>query len=466
VATTKITKRIVDAAAPKTRLEGGPATGVAYIFDTEVRGFGLRVTPAGHRVYIVQYRVGGGRRGLKRRYVIGPHGSPWTPDTARNEARRILGEVAAGRDPAAARHTDRYAITVAELCRRYLTAAEKGLINGKRGKPKKASTLATDRGRIERHIRPLLGSRKVIDLTPADCAKFLRDVAAGKTAADIRRPPGDGAAPAEMTGGPVAGEAVTYSETIRRRGRVIVRGGRGTATRTMGLLGGMLTFAVSEGIRTDNPVREVERYAYRKRKVVLTPEQYRALGTALAEAEHDGENPKAVSAVWLIALTGCRRDEVVGLRRDEVDAMGHCFRLVDSKEGEGIRPVGAYALKVIERQPIEEDNEYVFPGDRNRKHFKGLPKAWVRIRDRVEGLRSLTLHGLRHAFASVANELGYTEATRAALLGHTGTGSQTGDYTHHLDNVLVAAADRVSSVIFARMTGAQAEVVSLPSRVA
>src|SRR5262245_5942133 len=160
---------------------GDPATGASYIFDTEVRGFGLRVTSAGHRAYIVQYRVGGGRRGLKRRYVIGPHGSPWTPDTARKEARRILGEVAAGRDPAAARRADRYAITVAELCHRYLAATEKGLINGKRGRPKKASTLATDRGRIERHIKPLLGSRKVIDLTPADCARFLRDVAAGKT---------------------------------------------------------------------------------------------------------------------------------------------------------------------------------------------------------------------------------------------------------------------------------------------
>ena len=99
---------------------------------------------------------------------------------------------------------------------------------------------------------------------------------------------------------PAAGRIV-YSDAIRPRGRAIVRGGRGTATRTVGLLGGILSFAVSEGVRSDNPVREVERYAYRKRKVVLTPEQYRALGAALEEAETDGENPKAIAAVRLIA---------------------------------------------------------------------------------------------------------------------------------------------------------------------
>ena len=90
----------------------------------------------------------------------------------------------------------------------------------------------------------------------------------------------------------------------------------------------------------------------------------------------------------------------------------------------------------------------------------------VVFRSRAAALQSLTLHGLRHAFARVANELGYTEATRAALLGHTGSRSQTGDYTHHLDAVLVAAADRVSHFVHSMMTGATAELVQLPTRVA
>jgi integrase len=444
--------------------KGGSEPCNGFIYDTEVRGFGVKVTPAGRRVYVVQYRVGGGRRAFARRYTIGQHGSPWTVETARTEAKRILGEVAGGADPAARRAANRDALTVSELCDLYLVAAEKGLINGKRGRPKKVSTLATDRGRVARHIKPLLGRQKVINLTPADCAKFMRDVAAGRTATDVRRQPDDGM-PQEPSKTAASGKVV-YSDSIKRRGRAIVRGGRGTATRTLGLLGGILTFAVSEGVRSDNPVREVERYAYRKRKVVLTPDQYRALGLALEEAEREGENRKAVAAVRLIALTGCRRGEIARLQRDEVDERARCFRLADTKEHESIRPIGEPAFDVIRELRFNSVSPFVFPSEDDEGAYGGLPKAWLRIRARAEGLAALTCHGLRHAFASVANQLGYTEATRAALLGHTGSRSQTGDYTHHLDAVLVAAANRVSRHIHSMMVGATAEVVQLPTRVA
>ena len=108
----------------------------------------------------------------------------------------------------------------------------------------------------------------------------------------------------------------------------------------------------------------------------------------------------------------------------------------------------------------------MLPGVRGQEHYGGLPKAWLRIRARAKDNLppGLTLHGLRHAFSSVANELGYTEATRAALLGHTGSTSQTGDYTHHLDNVLLAAADAVSRRIQALMTGERGKVVRLAGR--
>ena len=460
MSTVKITKRVVEAAAPGTRVRNGVAEACnGFIFDTEVRGFGLKVTPAGRRVYIIQYRLGGGRRQFARRYTIGQHGSPWTVETARAEAKRVLGEVAGGIDPAAKRAANRDALTMSELCDLYLAAAEKDLINGKRGRPKKASTLATDRGRIARHIKPLLGRMKVIDLTPADCAKFMRDVASGKTAADVRREPEYGRPDEPVR--PAAGSRVSYSHAIKPRGRAIVRGGRGTATRTVGLLGGIMTFAVSEGVRADNPVREVKRYAYRKRKVVLTPDQYRALGLALEEAEGEGENRRAVAAVRLIALTGCRRGEVAYLQRDEVDERARCFRLPDTKEHESIRPIGEPAFAVIRELRFNSVSLFVLPSEDDEGAYGGLPKAWRRIRARAECLDGLTLHGLRHAFASVANELGYTEATRAALLGHTGSRSQTGDYTHHLDAVLVAAADRVARQIHAMMTGQSGDVLTL-----
>jgi len=323
---------------------------------------------------------------------------------------------------------------MAELCRRYLLAAEDGLILGKRRRPKKASTLETDRGRIERHIKPLLGTRRVIDLTSADITRFLRDIATGKTKADIK---------------------------TRKRGRAIVRGGRGTASRTVGLLGGILSYAVSEGIRADNPVRGVSRFADGKRRFVLAPGQYRTLGQMLGLAAQRGENPKAIAGVKLIALTGCRLTEVVKLRKSEADRAVGCFRFVDTKENENIRPIGSVAFDIIDGLDIPEESEYVLSADRGQTYYGGLPKAWLRIRALVDAadiagvdqLGNLTLHGLRHAFASVANELGYTEATRAALLGHAGTHSQTGDYTHHLDSVLVAAANRVSERIHSMMTG-------------
>jgi integrase len=272
----------------------------------------------------------------------------------------------------------------------------------------------------------------------------MRDVATGKTKVDVK---------------------------TKKRGRAIVDGGPGTATRTVGLLGGILTFAISEGIRTDNPVRGVIRFADGKRRVVLTPGQYRNLGRALELASQRCENSKAIAGVWLIALTGCRLTEIASLKKSEIDRAAGCFHFTDTKEGESIRPIGRCAFDVIDALQFTEESDFLLPGDRGQKHYTGLPKAWLRIRalsdsdnpDKEDRLGNLTLHGLRHAFASVANELGYTEATRAALLGHASTHSQTGDYTHHLDSVLIAAADRVSSKIRAMINGHEAEVIHLSS---
>jgi plasmid stabilization system protein ParE len=90
----RLTKRVVDAA------EAGSAA--VFIWDDEIKGFGLRIAPGGTKSYVLNYRAGHGRKALQRRITIGKHGSPWTPEQARQEARRLLGTVAAGDDPAAA----------------------------------------------------------------------------------------------------------------------------------------------------------------------------------------------------------------------------------------------------------------------------------------------------------------------------------------------------------------------------
>jgi hypothetical protein len=156
----KLTKRFVEAIEPQ-------AKGQA-IWDDELPGFGLRVYPSGKRSYIVQYRA----RGRSRRYTIGLHGV-WTPETARREAKVLLGNVARGSDPAEERDKDRKALTVKQLCEQYIEEMEAGLIMGKGGRPKKASTIEIDVGRIRRHIIPLLGTRRVRDITKPDMNNLL-----------------------------------------------------------------------------------------------------------------------------------------------------------------------------------------------------------------------------------------------------------------------------------------------------
>jgi len=406
----KLTKRSVHAVKPN-------PTHDIYLWDDEVSGFGLRVKPTGIQSLFVQYRNSSGK---SRRMTLGKFGV-LTPDEARKMAKQILADAARGGDPAERRMQDRNAMTVRQLCRSYLEVAEKGLILGKGKRPKKLSTLYIDRGRIERHILPLLGSRRVRDLTTPDIVRFMRDVTAGKTADDVR------------TG---------------FRGRAIVEGGAGTASRAVGLLGGILSFAVSEGIIPTNPVRGVKRPADNRREIRLTADQYRALASALALAESEGANPSAVLAIRLLALTGCHRGEIERLQWAEVDLPGRCLRFSDTKEGKSIRPLGSNAAKLLAKVP--KGSRYVLPGNKPDKPFVGLPKAWRRIVGRAN-LPGLTPHGLRHAFASVANDLGFSEPTIAAMLGH-GTNSITSRYLHHLDSALLAAADRVAGEIVAMMT--------------
>src|SRR5271166_421300 len=285
-----------------------------------VSGFGARRQNGDAVAYVLKYRTKDGRQ---RWQTIGRHGAPWTPDEARDEARRILGEVAKGDDPAAAKKEKRKAATVAELCDDYLDAVEAGRILTRRKAAKKPSTIATDKGRVERHIKPLLGRLKVASVTRRDIERFQDAVTDGETAARIK---------------------------IGKHGLANVRGGRGTATRTMGLLGAIFSFAVRRGLRPENPVRGVERHADGQRNRRLSEAEYAALGEALRTMPETAW-PIAVAAAKFLALTGWRRGEMLALNWSEVDLATRTARLADTKTGASLRPLSHAACEVLRQLP-------------------------------------------------------------------------------------------------------------------
>lgn len=408
----KLTKRTVDAALP--------AEKDYVVWDDDLPGFGLRVFTSGKRSYVIQYRSGG----RSRRYTIGLHGV-WTAETARQEAKAQFGRIARGENPTEERQLDQKAITVKELCALYLKDLNAGLIMGKGGRPKKPGTIGTDIGRINRHIIPLIGQRRVQDLTKADVSKMMKDVIAGKTRVSIK--------------------------TEKPRGRAVVRGGAGTAARTIGLLGGIMTFAIDAGIIETNPAHGIRKPKDNVRSRRLSEEEYRTLGKMLRAVDNDERYNTTVAIIRQIALTGCRRSEIINLRWKEVDTGASCLRLIDSKEGQSIRPIGLPVIEFLDEQRALDQGTYVFPGAGEDNAFGSFPKRWEQL-FAGSSLADVTPHVLRHSFASVENDLGFTEVTIAALVGHS-IGTMTSKYIHTLDTALIMAADTISGYIQGLLAG-------------
>jgi integrase len=411
----KITKQAVEGVVPAPRTQ--------FLWDTEIKGFGVKITPAGVRSYLVQYRLAG-RGSPTRRFTIGRHGSPWTADEARKAALRILVRVVDGIDPGQAKAEARREITVAALCDLYL---DEGCAT------KKAGTVVNDRSRIARHIKPLLGRKRVSEVKRGDIERVLRDVAIGKTRKNEKAGP---------------------------RARIIVRGGRGVANRVIETLGSIFTFAVNHDLRADNPVRGIKKFAPRRIERFLTLAELARLGDALTTAEQEGENPSAIAAIRLLMLTGCRRGEILSLQWKHVDLEHGCLRLPDSKTGAKVVPLGEIVVQLLASLPRLQDNPHVLPGARDGGHLIGLHKAWRRVQAtaKLEGLR---IHDLRHSFASVAVANGESLFLVGRVLGHK-QARTTQIYAHVHDDPLRAVADRASSSIAVAMAAgghASAEAV-------
>ena len=398
-----------------------------FIWDDDLAGFGLRVRASGSAMFVVQYKVAG----RTRRITLG-RTAVVKAEEARRQAKAILGDVAKGIDPAEARDTRKADITVGELCDLYLIEGATGL----KGSSKEAVARAVDC-----HVKPLLGRRKLAGLTMGDVDRMQADIAAGKTAID--------------------------EKSDKARGRRIVRGGKGAASRTVAYFRMALAFAVRRGLRQDNPAAGIKLFATDHRERFLSPAELAKLGEAVIAAEKDGEHPRFTAAIRLLLLTGARKQEILKLRWSEVDIEGGRLRLVDSKSGRKVISLGAPALTILAGlQPSENDkkkSEFVLPALRGKGPLVGLQSAWERIRARA-GLDNVRVHDLRHAFASVAVAAGESLYLTGKLLGHSRP-ETSARYAHLGDDPLKAAADRVSQRVAAALAGlGKGELVELAER--
>lgn len=405
MAVVKLTKRAVDLAPI-------PRTGESWYWDTDLKGFGLKVTPAGRRVFYLKYRVPGNR--ASRKLAIGTYGG-LTVDQARAEARRLQAEVAKGGDPGRARAGRREAATVAVALKQYVTE------QGVRWKPR---TRVEYQRQAEAFVTPVIGQKLLQEVTRGDIAGVLR----------------------------------------RLRDRPVL------ANRVLAFLSGFFGWAIRSGLRPDekNPCRFIPKHPETGRTRFLSGEELARLGAALREAERgawtDEEGQpmppapwQSIAAIRLLLFTGARKTEVLDLTWRDVDVERGHIHLRDTKTGESIRPLSGPALEVFRSVPEGDAADRVLPGAGGRRH--DLKRTWDTLR-RLAGLEGVRIHDLRHTVASRSQHAGDSLLVTAALLGHRDL-ETTRKYAHLITDPLRAAADRVAGDVAALLDGTTTPVIPL-----
>jgi integrase len=334
-----------------------PASGNKVHYDSGVKGFGCRVTAAGGRAFILNYRT---RQQRERRFTIGSF-PEWKTAAARQEAVELKKRIDRGEDPLAEIQSGRDAPTVADLCARYLEEHA----------PKKR-TQADDARAINTFVLPAMKHLKVAEVTFSDVDGLHRK--------------------------------------ITKRGTAI------RANRVVSLLSKMLRLAIRWGWRSDNPASGIEKNPEQKRERYLSGAELDALTKALVE--HDDQ--QAANIIRLLLLTGARRGEVLTATWDQFDLTEGVWTKPSShtKQKKSHRvPLSAPARQLLSELPCE--GSYVFPG-RHHGHREGIRKAWDAICQRA-GISGARIHDLRHTYASLLASSGLSLPVIGALLGHTQT---------------------------------------------
>jgi len=416
----RIGKRNVDAVAI-------PGTGESRLWDTELKGFFLRVYPTGRRVYAVKYRAGS----LQRIFTIGVHGSPWTAETARQRAREAFDRVRQGDDPAVEKKAARRALTVKGLIETYLA-------DGPATRPaKRQGSWLNDASNLGRHIEPLLG-RKVADaVTKEDAAKAIGDIAVGKT----------------------SGATI---KSGKARGRISVKGGLGVARRTRLAAAAMYAWGLEHGrIGGGNPFSSVKLTAAPSRDRFLGMEEAARLFDALGALDKEGSiNDGFADAIRLLVLTGARKTEILGLRWSEVDLCRKILALPPERtkaggmNGERRITLSPPALEILARRRPENPKagDFVLPSTRGQGHIVGIRRVFMKVCAMAE-LSGVRVHDLRHSFASFAIAGGASLFLLSKLLGHASVRT-TERYAHLSGDPMQDAADAVGKRLMPEVGGA------------
>ena len=360
----------------------------AVFWDRDLPGFGIRVYPSGAKVYVVQTRV----FGRSKRVTVGRHGK-LSADQARKEAARIIARIKAG-EPAPMAEPSA-APTVAALAERY------------------------EREYVAMHCKPL---------TISHYARMLRKHIV----------PGLG--------------KLLVSEVERKHIMEFQYGLRGmptVANRAVDILVKMFNLADAWGWRPSgkNPCRFVRRYKVEKHhERFLTPEELSRLGQALDAAPGERlASVHATAAIRLLVLTGCRRNEILGLRWEDLDFEAGEMRLADSKTGARVAPLPPAAARVLAGLSRVPGNPWVFPGKKKGDRQHNINDSWDRVRKRA-GLDGVRLHDLRHSFASRALALGEGLSMIGELLGHRKV-QTTARYAHLARDSVRASTAKVAESI-------------------
>ena len=363
-----------------------PKAGEKITYDESVRGFGIRVTAAGARSFVLNYRT---RLGRERRYTIGRFPN-WKTSPARTEALELRKVIDRGGDPLGDIHAGRKAPTMADLCARFEAEHLPRL---------RPSTQTSYRQQIASEVRPALGSLKVVEVSFSDIDRLHRTISA----------------------------------------RAPYR-----ANQVLALLSKLFSVAVRWGYRTDNPVSGVERNTEHKRHRYLTGPELSHLATALAKFP----DVTVANAVRLALLTGARRGELLAARWTDFDLVAGTWTKPGSttkqKTLHRVALSDVAARLLVEMRRHANSHGWVFPA-RDSGHLTDIREAWDALRD-AAGIPDVRLHDLRHTFASISASAGASLPLIGAMLGHASP-STTHRYTHLLDDPQRAAANRVAEAI-------------------